>query len=87
MVGAPGGTASSAVKTKMRHMRWEWKSLYGFSNKENIQEIADRAVIPWLQRSTKREVALPAFLDALPREQQASKRQKLTESLASLALL
>ena len=58
-----------------------------FYLKENIQEIADRAVIPWLQRSTKREVALPAFLDALPREQQASKRQKLTESLASLALL
>jgi hypothetical protein len=62
-----------------------------FYLKENIEEVTDRASIPWLhEASKKREVALPAFLDNgvdSGKNQQAAKKQKLNETLSSLDLL
>ena len=63
-----------------------------FYLKENIEEVTDRASIPWLhEASKKREVALPTFLDnGVERgsvEIQTAKKQKLDQMLSSLDLL
>ena len=62
-----------------------------FYLKENIEEVTERAVIPWLQDAEKKRVApLPKFLDEGGqggKERQVAKKQKLDQTLSSLDLL
>lgn len=62
-----------------------------FYLKENIEEVTNRAVIPWLPELSKKRVApLPAFLDEgaqTGKQKQVAKKQKLNQTLSSLDLL
>ena len=63
-----------------------------FYLKENIEEVLERATIPWLVNSEKkRPVALPRFLDNVERpdakEQQVAKKARLDDTLSRLDIL
>ena len=67
------------------------KTTAKFYLKESIEEVTNRANIPWLQGSSrKREPPLPAFLDCAgesSKEKQANKRQKLDQALSALDVI
>ena len=83
------GNSTDVVSKCLNHSSTEVTEK--FYLKENIEEVTQRATIPWLREDSKRkEIPLPSFLDDKTRpgrEQQAAKKQKINQALSSLEAL